>query len=149
MIGVSKMVEMLESLALDETSVLLWTPQQDQRWTIAPDGDVNLAVLAHEAYLLSGQLILGSETLTFNRADELAEMFMMFYRLRFRELTAFLQLDSHTNVFVIIDSPFVKKYVGSNVAVVEMLCRIVGTVADYQDGYFMDDLEIVSNDWNI
>ena len=144
------MVDKLESLELDETTVLVWTPQQDRTWTTAPDGDYELADWANEAYLLSGQVVLASELRTFNRMDELAELFeMVAYQIPAKDYTAYVQLDDNTNAFVIIDRPFVKKFVGSNVALVEMLCRILGTTSDYQDGYDLNELETVTNDWSM
>ena len=144
------MVEMVESLALDNTTVMQWIPQKDKSWTVTPLGDVLLAALATEAYYLQGQLVLATELRTFNRGDELAELFeMVAFQITANDFVAYLQLDSFTNVYVKLNRPFVKKFTGSNVAIVEMLATVLGTVADFQDGYDLDDLASVSNDWGI
>ena len=137
------MGDRLESLVLDRTDLLLWTPQT------GGSHDLEYEPLPSSHYL-NGSLVLENERHTFNRANELLELYkMVTFQLPTRDTYAYLQLSESENVWIQVNRPEVKKYRGRNSARLRLMGAVLGGTATHQDGYNLSDFYSVSNDWVI
>ncbi len=148
------MADFFYTLELTGTTIIDWFPQKDRPLTETPAGDILIGAWTTEAYIIQGTLTLATELRTFNRADELAEYYSLdaeYFELAdvAGEKVAYCRTDDHGNFWVIPDIPFIHKHTGENKAVIVAYCSLIGSTTDYQAGYLMNDLDELTNDWDI
>ncbi len=148
------MADYYYKMEVTKTTLIDWFTQQRQPWSIAPDGDILVDPWAVYGYIIHGVLALASELRTFNRANELAEQYELpdeFYGAYpyAGDKLVYCRTDDHGNFWALPDRPSIHKFTGENEALISLYMRLIGTTAEYQAGFNMDDLDIVTNDWGI
>lgn len=148
------MADLYYKMDATKTTLIDWFTQSRQRWSIAPDETVLVEARATFAYILHGILILASELRTFNRATELAEQYELdaefFLWFPYTgDKVVYCRTDDHGNFWAVPDRPIIHKFTGENEALILIYMRLIGTTADYQAGFNMDDLDEATNDWGI
>jgi len=149
------MVDYFHIMDVTKTARIDWFPQRHRNFTVAPGGDILVEAMATHGYRLNGILALASELLTFNRADELAEYYeqpVAVYLWGYEPLglkRVYCRTDDHGNFWAVPDRPVVHKYVGTNEATLDIQMRLIGTTADYQACFKVEDVDVESSDWNI
>lgn len=152
------MPDLYYTLDITATSDFGWFIQQDRRWTINPLGDVLLDPFVVEGYRIAGFISLASELRTFNRADEVAEYYSL--DVEYFEIpgwedsgvkVVYCQSDALGSIsfWMVPDRAFVKKLTGENKAIIDIYGRHIGDVSVLQAGFRMEDLDELTNDWNL
>jgi len=150
------MVDYYHVIALDATTRLDWFPLRNRNYTIAPDGDILVSPFATMGYRIHGVLSLaGGEAETFARANEVAEYYEQpdaFYLWSYEPQglkLVYCRTDNYGSFWAVPDRPFVSKFVGTNEAVIDVYMRLIGTIADYQACFLVEDVDIETSDWGI